>query len=199
MNFIEFLGFIFSFAAMLYMFIRRTREDRRRRENPKEYEREIKERDEVLKKYFKDLSVDIDDEDNFSPPTAPIQRRPFVEEEEEENEFLPPLSSQPKPVPKPHTQRIVNDQFAIKTAIESRSLKTAVEQKNFKTAIEQRYQKPYAHYVESPDMTEANNKDAYAITSTSDSSKIRNLVLSQSNLKNAVLLAEVLKPPLGLR
>lgn len=74
MSFIEFVGFIISFAAMIFLVLRRFFEERQRRLNPEEFARQEKMREENLRRLMKSRGI-------YS-----------VSEEEEKEEFLPVVS-----------------------------------------------------------------------------------------------------------
>lgn len=90
MSFVEFLGFVISVAAMIFLVIKRTYEERQRRKNPVEYARKEKEREENLRKFLKERGIDTGDDLNQEqrpqrikkivqqPPKAPQQKPPVI-------------------------------------------------------------------------------------------------------------------------
>lgn len=57
MNFIEFIGFVVSILAMVYLFIKQAMDQRRRRTDPEAYENEVKEREELIRKLMHGESI----------------------------------------------------------------------------------------------------------------------------------------------
>jgi hypothetical protein len=107
MNFVEFLGFIISLGAMIFLFTKRFLEDRKRRLNPEEYARKEKEQEENLRRFYKSISGDFDDE-----------------EKEEEDEPVSKTVHQPliqrRPPPKPPKPTIHRESYVKQTATEKK-------------------------------------------------------------------------------
>lgn len=85
MNFIEFLGFVISFAALIFLFFKRFLEDRQKRLNPEEYARREAIQQENLQRFLRSIQMD--------PSAEKTQQQEVEEEEEDEEKYLPP----PKP------------------------------------------------------------------------------------------------------
>lgn len=71
MGFVEFIGFVISLIAMIFLVTKRFFEERKRRLNPEEYARREQEQEENLRRFLKSINVDSEDEEEFSPPPHP--------------------------------------------------------------------------------------------------------------------------------
>lgn len=61
MSFIEFLGFIIAMISMIFLFVRKVREDRRRRLHPEEFAHEHEEEDRAVKELLDSLNVRLEE------------------------------------------------------------------------------------------------------------------------------------------
>jgi len=67
MNFIEFLGFVISLAALIFLSFRQAYEARKRRMDPHEYARKEKERNDKWRSMMRQQGIDVG-EDLLEPP-----------------------------------------------------------------------------------------------------------------------------------
>ena len=102
MSFIEFIGFIISFAAMIFLVIRRFFEERQRRLNPEEYAKRERLREQNLRKFLKSRDL-------YSPPEEEEEEQ----EEEDEEEVLKPVKPKKFNMP-PKTPAVTQQQAFIK-------------------------------------------------------------------------------------
>lgn len=88
MNFIEFIGFIVSLVAMLFLFLKQFFEEAKKRRDPKKYEETQRAREKAIRDVM-----------NGNPPgSRPYARREEeVDDEEEYEEYVKPA---PPPLPK---------------------------------------------------------------------------------------------------
>ena len=84
MEFIEFLGFIITMIAMVFLLARRAREEKRRRANPEAYEQEESEKEEELRDFLRSLDPNLELYPPKPPPPPP--------------KVAPPPPPTPKPV-----------------------------------------------------------------------------------------------------
>jgi hypothetical protein len=193
MTFIEFLGFVISLFAMLFLFARQIFENRRRRNLPEEEEREQYEEKENLKDFLKALNIDIPDEEKI-PPFHPREENPIRQQKSAEfsNKSQPKLHGVP-------TQRIVKDEFGFESTLDAYRPKTAIESRNLKTNIEQRYAKPFlGTKVVSPDLLKLSNHDPYAIAKERNP-RVLYLFKNLKSRKDMIIYQEVMNPPKSLR
>lgn len=87
MSLIEFIGFVISLAALIFLFFRKVSEERYRREHPKEFEEQEKQKEQAMKEWLKKMNIEVDEDE---------------EEEEEEEEEIP--------IPKPQPKKMINKQ-----------------------------------------------------------------------------------------
>ena len=93
MSFVDFIGFIITFGALIVLFARKAREERRRREDPEGYAREQKRKQEELEKFYKDVLEE-----------RSKTKRPTIEDEEQEDEIV--VLKVPPPPPAPVIHRL---------------------------------------------------------------------------------------------
>lgn len=101
MTFIEFIGFIITMAAMVFIFVRQAWENYRRRHYPQEYAEEVRRKDDALKKLLKSMDIEIEEEEDEEEEEPP-RRRP-------QKKMPPPVSPQlftKKPTVTAQQQRI---------------------------------------------------------------------------------------------
>lgn len=60
---VDIIGFLIGFIALTFIFFRRLREDRMRRNNPAEWEREEAKKKKNLKRLLKAMDIETDEED----------------------------------------------------------------------------------------------------------------------------------------
>lgn len=75
MTFIEFIGFIVTILALFFLLIRKSWEERKRRENPEIYEEEEKDREKALREFLRSLNVEVEETETEleePPPPEPI-------------------------------------------------------------------------------------------------------------------------------
>ncbi|HEV8050984.1 MAG TPA: hypothetical protein VGP47_00700, partial [Parachlamydiaceae bacterium] len=80
MSFIEFVGFIISFSAMIFLVIKRVFEERQRRLNPEEYARKERIKEQNLRRFMKSRDIYSGDREEDVDE---------YEDEEEEEELRP--------------------------------------------------------------------------------------------------------------
>lgn len=192
MSFVEFLGFIITFAAMTAIMVKKSREERDRRKHPEKYENEEQEREQDLKKLLKTLNIDLEDEEEFSPPRR-RQVKPLPP---------PPQNSarkQPKPKSKP--QRIVGDEYAYRDKFDNYHLTTSIEKREFKSSVEEREkaQKFADDKIVSPEFLRRES-DAYTLKKLGDKRcKGARLIGSLHTKKDMMVIHEILSKPVALR
>lgn len=108
MNFIEMIGFIISLLALFVLAGKKAYDERRRRENPEQFEREEMEQAEKLKAFLHSVNMDMEETDYSHTPKRPkpIQKPP-VKHAIKERLIQPKLAvrvekSQPQPQPANH-------------------------------------------------------------------------------------------------
>jgi hypothetical protein len=78
MSFIEFLGFIISILAMVFLFVRKTMENRRRRLHPEEFEKEHEEEERAVEELLASLNIHLEPQPQHkSPPPPPAKLSPI--------------------------------------------------------------------------------------------------------------------------
>lgn len=74
MSFIEFIGFIFAMVAMIFLFIRKVMENRRRRLHPEEFAHEQEEQDRAVKELLESLNIHIEEPKKPKQPPAKVKK-----------------------------------------------------------------------------------------------------------------------------
>lgn len=79
MGFVEFLGFVISLAALIFLNVKRYMENRKRRQNPEEYARKEKQREENLRQFMRERGIDFNNEPSkIQPPPKPKKPKPAL-------------------------------------------------------------------------------------------------------------------------
>src|SRR5690349_21021028 len=68
MDFTQIVGFLVTMAAIIYMFIKRAQDMRKRSH---EHEEEGEHQEEKLKDFLRSLEIDMEDSEDFRPPPKP--------------------------------------------------------------------------------------------------------------------------------
>lgn len=180
MNFIEFLGFIISLAALTFLFFKRFFEQRRRRLHPEQFEKEEEMQQEHLREFLHSLDIDMQDSGQFNPPPPPHVIPP-----------LPPYSK--KTIPQ-KSHRGSNEQ--------SRSKR---EQYRSNAPLEKRKVKSKDSFYESFDERllskdfRTSSTTAYDVVKFEQTPRIQKMVTRLPSLKEMVVLKEIIGPPKSLR
>lgn len=178
MNFIEFIGFVVSMLAFIWLMGKRAKEERkRRREHPEEFEEEIQAQKQEIKEMFKALNVDVYEDEEFE------------EEEEEEEAYTPP----PPPPPK---KRKRYQEF--KTSFADYELQSDIEEQHLREFVTEEENLVYATPIVSTDMVYS-DQTAYDILSESGRSRIGREVDSLPSLRQLILYHEVIGQPKAFR
>lgn len=170
MNFIEFLGFIISVGAMVFLFVRQTYENYRRHKYPEQYAEEVKRKDDSLRQLFKEMNIEIEDEEL---------------EEDELEELLPRPPQQRVPPPPPPPPQKFRPAAVVK--------KSAAGLLQEQRATEEQF-KEYSSERMNP-TTVVSEKDAYALGKTARASKGKALVDGIRSRQDMFILKEILDAP----
>lgn len=194
MDFSEYIGFIISFFALAFLLIQRYREERRRKLHPAEYAAEKRKKEEQMKAFLKSLEVSPEEEE-LPPPPPPRPLKPLLEKKKASPQN--PLHDVAK------ARRIVDDDFAFQSKLETYKPKTAIEQRSFKTKIDDRYtheqyKDPFGTRIVSIDLQKKQAHDAYEVLNKQTSSRISKLLTGLPSKKDMVLLYEIFGPPGGI-
>lgn len=180
----DFIGFIVSVLAMLFIFGRHIFSSRRRQQHPEEADLDERKQKQALKTFLKSLDVEMDELDE--------------EEEMEAKRPKPVLKKEPPPPPKmeerPKPHRKVQDDYRFQTKVEQRRFETAVEQRSLKTAVETRKREFGANII-SHELIHAPDAYARSLTKLQKPSQAANLVSKLGSKKDMIILQEILNPP----
>jgi hypothetical protein len=77
MTFIEFIGFIITISAMVFLFARQTWENYRRRKYPEAYAEEVRKKDDALKELLKSMNIEVEEEEEIEDDYEEPVRRPL--------------------------------------------------------------------------------------------------------------------------
>lgn len=194
MSLVEFIGFLISFLALIFLFLKKKWEERKRDQNPEAYQKERGEREEALKKFLKSMGRDMEEME---------AKEELVEEVEEET--LPPLPVVKKEIAQvitqkaPSSYRSVQDDYKFQAKMDSFKQRSAVEERNFRPSIENGRFQEFGSEVVSAELSSKSMQDAYKI---SDEKKISRIFSSASHLahqRDLMIYYEILAKPKGLR
>ena len=186
MSFIEFIGFVISMVALIFLFSKKIFDQRRARLNPEESEREEEEQKRNLKEFLRSLEIDMEDQEQFKPPPPPPKITPPQPPKER-----PRGQQKPRPA-----SRVLNDPF--KAKLEQRQFETAIEKRGFKTNIEDRFYQSFDERLLSSDFRKAST-DAYDVILFDQTPRIQHLVGQLPSLREMIIIREIIGPPKGLQ
>jgi hypothetical protein len=191
MTFIEFLGFIISMAAMIFLFVKRGLDERKRRQNPEAYEEELEKQDGKLRDFLKSLEMDMEQIDQIAPPPMPKKK------------VLPPPPPKIKPVaplgyPK-IPKRAVEGDYDLQARLEHHKPKSDSEQRKIKPSYED-YKAQDAQRVASQGLGERAEL-SYNVERQKNRPKSRGVQVLSSlkSKKDWMIIQEVLGQPIALR
>lgn len=96
---VDLVTFILIIALMIFLFVKRLREEKYRREHPEEFVEEERRREEALKEFLKSLEIELEEEELVPAPPPPPPEMPRSETEQQH--------------PKEITHHIAKDPFAV--------------------------------------------------------------------------------------
>lgn len=185
MNIVEFIGFIITMAALMILSIKRSREEKKIRENPELYAKQKKEQEKALKELLRSMNLDVKED-----------------EEEELEEAIPPPPPPEEPLPQRRTHephRTLSKDFELHSSIEDRNQKSRIEQRQFKSSIENRNRIRNKPSIVSSDMRAS--QPIFGGLEYRNKQRIsgKDLLNKLPSKKGMVVLHEVFSSPLGLR
>ncbi len=191
MTFIEFIGFIISLLALIYLSARRAKEERRRRAHPEDYAEEEAREQQAYKELLQKLELpippeleDIPSSQASAPPPAQPPR--------------PPVHIK-KPFVRPTTGRTVRHGFEFHSDIEDRKRQTAIEQRHIRSQVNLRDNKRFKPAVASESMRVDTTGGAYTLGKHRGYSKARQLLEGLNSPGDIVLLHEIIGKPKSLQ
>lgn len=174
MSLVEFLGFLISVAAVLFLFLRHMWEGTHR--NPEHMRDEEQKQKQVLQDFLKSLDIELEDEKQ-GPPLKKIEPQKQI--------LKPPPAKKPK--------RSVEDGFQYQARLDAYKQSTSSDKWGLKTSIEQEVRKFDERSVVSPDM-QLKGKLKVAPGESRGSYAIRQL----TNRKQMFIFQTLLNRPKGL-
>lgn len=173
MTFIEFLGFIITLVAMFFIFIKRFREERARRLNPKEFAEKERQKQMALKKFYRSLEGHMVDEEE--------EVEEHEEIEEEEHVHRPKIKKKRPPHPNlPMPQYVAPEMISKPYQSEG-------------AADRQSQVKGERRQYRSDRLT------TYEVVRQRRHSRGGKLIKEQTSLKDILILKEILDKPLAMR
>lgn len=189
MSLIEFIGFIISMAAMIFLLGRRVWEERYRREHPEEFKEEKHKQEETLKHFLKSLDIDMEDEEEDAHP-KPRMEKPAV-----------PPPPPPRAIQAPAQQKshrlLQQDQYKFKDKLDSYRQESQIENRKLKNSIHDRYKDYKGDRIVSPDMRYM--AEAYHAIVKPKPSRANRLVNRLYSRKDMIVYQEIMNPPVGMR
>lgn len=185
MNIIELIGFLIAFIAMFMLLFRKAKEDRRRREHPEEYRKEIEEQEKAIREFMKSIGQEVEFEEG---------EEAFIEEE-------PVAAPAPPPPPrKPETShRRVRENYKLETAIEDYRKKTAIEKRKFQPEITESLFEDLGADIVSEELTSESLQRAYEIREEGKALRTNKVLNELRSPRDMVIIHEIFGKPKGIR
>ncbi len=184
MDIVQLIGFFISFAALMYMSIKRSREQKRRAEHPEEFEDEQREEEQAYKDLLAKLELPIPKELQHPsykehPPAVPKKARQAS-----------------KGWKAPEVKRQVSPTFQFQAKLDARHQKNQIEQRNYQNRIDQRRDQ-FRKTVVSESMQWEVETDAYVISDKQTIPYSREILSQLKSPIQMVLFHEILSKPKG--
>lgn len=180
MDFSEIIGFLIAVAALIYMFIKRAQDARRRSENKEEDEEHGHE--DRLKDFLKSLEIDMDESEDFRPPPKVSKPKP-----------VPVYREEPRIIEK---KKPLHEDFKFRSDLEDFQMKTNIEERKLKVNIKNRYEANYGDHLVRP---EFRGEKMPHLIGYKKASRIKNLIRDLPSKKDLILLHEILEKPKGFK
>ena len=195
MSLIEFIGFVISMGAMVFLIGRHFWEAMIAKKDPERGLQEKRAQKDTLKQFLKSLDIDMDeDEEQRAPPPQPHphQRpKPVVHIKHSTPPPKPVYQSQQE---KHRAHRVLQDSYSYKDSIENYRLESTIEHRKMKNAIDNRYNYSNEHIV-SPDLQDTD----YHMIQNAQPSRVKELVSKAPSLKGMIVFQEIMNLPRAYR
>lgn len=201
MDLIQFIGFVISMLALIFLTIKRSREEKRRKTHPEEFKGEREREEQAYRDLLRSLELPI-------PPELDHEIK------------HPQAKSSPRPPPAPSSagwkapepKRMVQPSFQYQATLDARHQKTRIEQRSFQSPITGRQgfkQTVVSKALQPEAATSAYNvatkgaynvsTDAYAFHEEVTIPRARTMVEGLSRPLEMILFYEMIKKPKGLQ
>jgi hypothetical protein len=188
-NIVEFIGFIISMVAMSIILIKKARDERHRRKNPEQYEKEQEAQGANLKDFLKSLDIDVEDEEQFSPP-KPVGLQHIVKEKKQGMT----LGSSSK-----QSSRQLQNNYQDSSHYDNQRFKTSIDNRKFKTSLDDRY-KDYGERVTSKMINkDIIKKEEYQVIRRTKTSPAKQILKRLKSTQDMVILHEIIGLPKSLK
>lgn len=171
MDVFEFIGFIISILALIFILTQRVKSEVNRNKHPEEFEAKQKKEKETLKKFLKSLDLDVEESED-EPPQPAL-----------------PLSSPPKSQPL--------KEYQLREKLSQHQLRKNFDDGYFKSDLEKRY-KDYDSNIIKKDLRERRHDDPYRIVETRYNSRLKKMMDRLPSKKEMFLFYEIMKPAKAL-
>lgn len=185
MSLVEFIGFIVSLAAMIFLIVKRVWDETQRRRNPEKYAHETEEQEQTLKEFLKSLDMDLNSEKGV-PPQHPSVAKP---KKAVKTPYIASSSA-------PHKQKV--DKFQFKSSLDDHHQETSIEKRTLKTSIRD----PYRDHIEEEILSSEfrkGEKSAYEIINVRKKSRASKIIHGLPSAKDMLVIKEIFGPPKSMR
>ena len=181
MSFVEFIGFVISLVAMIFLVTKHFWEERKKRLNPEEYEKREKQQEENLRRFLKSIDVNVEDEEEFSPPPVPKIR----------THSAPPLTQQQQQIKLRDQQRVAAAPLKKSPTVNpgNYGVETATDKKRNLAASQ-------TSYALHPDLKLA---DSYEVIRVEKISPTNGVLSRLQSPKDMLIIKEIFDKPLSMR
>ncbi len=128
MDVIQFIGFVITMLALIFLTIKRTREERRRKTHPEEFKGEKEKEEQEYRDLLRSLDLPIPPELDIETKKSPPNSLP-----------RPPPASSSAGWRAPEPKRMVQPSFKYQANLDARHQKTRIEQRNYQSRIDTRH------------------------------------------------------------
>ena len=177
MNLIEFIGFVIAIIALFAIMIRRSLDEKRRREHPELYEHEEEDRERELKEFLRTLEIDVEE-----PPPPPPPAPPPPEEK--------PVKKRPA-----RPKRLVRDAYELERRIEKYEKTKGIESRTLESEVGETEFRELGQEIVTGDLFLQTGLGAYEIVEEQKSVRVAQLFENLEDPSQMIIHREVLGKP----
>ena len=184
MTFIEFIGFLVTMFALIFLYLKRYFNEKKRAEHPEEYEEYQHQKEQALEDFFRSLNIDV------PPPEIEKEVPPPPPPKKESIPLALQIRQKKRPI------RKVKYDYELDTHFDDFEPYSAVADRELEKHITEETIDIYTRDIVSDDLLMAESlKRAYEIPTGRASARIETYVDRLDDLRSMILYRELIGPP----
>lgn len=184
MSLVEFIGFVVSLAAMIFLIIKQVLDQVKRRNHPEKYPEDDREEEHNLQDLLKTIIDDTGSPAASKPKALKSQHADNDKARSKKHPLNKPKSAGP-------------DKYQFKSTLDDHYQKSSIENRPLKTSITDPYKSQNEKW-NSNDNTRKRDRSAYDIVETSQQSHAAVVIHRLHSSKDLLIIKEIFGPPKAL-